>query len=227
MKATEAEWKVPWKNRINIYRNFFPLRHFSIWILFLFDWISAEPPFRLTEPLNHFLGRRGTIFVTCVISSATCVWQAFASSWWHLFIARFVLGWSLFLTCLRYDRAQKSSLPRSHRWPPSNSYRYRDWAEKRYYPNLCCRMCPSKYTWRVRYFYSFRESFLDWNCDTVLLSKHLLIYCLGLWWCGRPGLPLDWWWVTCPGSSFGRSSMEILQYVMALNQRRCCWAFVV
>ena len=46
----------------------------------------------LTEPLNRVLGRRGTIFVTCIISSATCVWQAFTNSWWHLFIARFCLG---------------------------------------------------------------------------------------------------------------------------------------
>ncbi|KAI4109633.1 MAG: hypothetical protein LQ339_001746 [Xanthoria mediterranea] len=46
----------------------------------------------LTEPMNRLLGRRGTILVTCLISSLTCLWQAFTSSWWHLFIARFVLG---------------------------------------------------------------------------------------------------------------------------------------
>lgn len=46
----------------------------------------------LTEPLNRVLGRRGTIFVTCLISSATCVAQAFTSEWWHLFLARFCLG---------------------------------------------------------------------------------------------------------------------------------------
>lgn len=46
----------------------------------------------LTTPLNRYLGRRGTIFVTCLLSSATCVWQAFTSTWWHLFIARFFLG---------------------------------------------------------------------------------------------------------------------------------------
>jgi len=27
-----------------------------------------------------------------MLSSATCIWQAFASTWWHLFIARFFLG---------------------------------------------------------------------------------------------------------------------------------------
>lgn len=47
---------------------------------------------RLTEPLNRILGRRGTIFVTCVISSLACLWQAFTNNWWHLFIARFALG---------------------------------------------------------------------------------------------------------------------------------------
>ncbi len=46
----------------------------------------------LTEPLNRLLGRRGTIFVTCILSSLTCVWQAFTNTWWHLFIARFCLG---------------------------------------------------------------------------------------------------------------------------------------
>ena len=46
----------------------------------------------LTEPLNKYLGRRGTIFVTCILSSATCIWQAFTNTWWHLFIARFCLG---------------------------------------------------------------------------------------------------------------------------------------
>lgn len=30
--------------------------------------------------------------MTCLVSSITCVGQAFASSWWQLFIARFLLG---------------------------------------------------------------------------------------------------------------------------------------
>lgn len=42
--------------------------------------------------MNRVLGRRGTIFVTCVVSSLTCLWQAFTNNWWHLFIARFMLG---------------------------------------------------------------------------------------------------------------------------------------
>ncbi|KAI4127182.1 MAG: hypothetical protein LQ341_006814 [Variospora aurantia] len=42
--------------------------------------------------MNRVLGRRGTIFVTCIISSLACLWQAFTNNWWHLFIARFILG---------------------------------------------------------------------------------------------------------------------------------------
>jgi MFS family permease len=46
----------------------------------------------LTEPLNRFLGRRGTIFVTALLSFLTCIWQGVTNSWPHLFAARFVLG---------------------------------------------------------------------------------------------------------------------------------------
>ncbi|KAM3071478.1 hypothetical protein ACMFMF_007949 [Clarireedia jacksonii] len=46
----------------------------------------------LTIPLNNWFGRRGTVFVTCFISALACLWQAFTNTWWHMFIARFVLG---------------------------------------------------------------------------------------------------------------------------------------
>ncbi|EEB96638.1 hypothetical protein MPER_04195 [Moniliophthora perniciosa FA553] len=46
----------------------------------------------LTDPLNRYLGRRGTIFVTAIFSFITCIWQGLTNSWWHLFISRFVLG---------------------------------------------------------------------------------------------------------------------------------------
>lgn len=46
----------------------------------------------LTEPLNAVLGRRGTIFVASFVSFATCVWQGVTNTWWHMFIARFILG---------------------------------------------------------------------------------------------------------------------------------------
>ncbi|KAK3345430.1 hypothetical protein B0H65DRAFT_466638 [Neurospora tetraspora] len=46
----------------------------------------------LTEPMNRIFGRRGTIFVSCIISAAACFHQAFTNTWWHMFIARFYLG---------------------------------------------------------------------------------------------------------------------------------------
>ncbi|KAI9682660.1 MAG: hypothetical protein M1829_006647 [Trizodia sp. TS-e1964] len=49
----------------------------------------------LTVPLNHKFGRRGTIFITCLISAIACFWQGFVNTWWHLFIARFCLGFGI------------------------------------------------------------------------------------------------------------------------------------
>ncbi|TCD65600.1 hypothetical protein EIP91_002447 [Steccherinum ochraceum] len=49
----------------------------------------------LTAPLNHYLGRRGTIFVTAFFSFATCIWQGVTNSWQHLFVARFILGFGI------------------------------------------------------------------------------------------------------------------------------------
>ncbi|KAH9967661.1 hypothetical protein BGW80DRAFT_1340738 [Lactifluus volemus] len=46
----------------------------------------------LTEPLNRWFGRRGTIFICAVISFLTCIWQGVTNSWPHLFVARFFLG---------------------------------------------------------------------------------------------------------------------------------------
>ncbi|EIW76935.1 MFS sugar transporter, partial [Coniophora puteana RWD-64-598 SS2] len=46
----------------------------------------------LTDPLNKWLGRKKTIFLTCFISFITCIWSALTNTWWHLFIARFFLG---------------------------------------------------------------------------------------------------------------------------------------
>lgn len=46
----------------------------------------------LTEPLNRYFARRGTIFISCVIAAVASVWEGVANSWVNLFIARFVLG---------------------------------------------------------------------------------------------------------------------------------------
>ncbi|KAK2779815.1 hypothetical protein FQN52_000248 [Onygenales sp. PD_12] len=46
----------------------------------------------LTEPLNYYFARRGTIFISCVIAAVASVWEGVANSWVNLFVARFVLG---------------------------------------------------------------------------------------------------------------------------------------
>ncbi|KAK9465697.1 hypothetical protein V1512DRAFT_265182 [Lipomyces arxii] len=49
----------------------------------------------VSDPLNRVLGRRGTIFVSCFVAAATCIWSACTNTWWHLFIARFFLGFGI------------------------------------------------------------------------------------------------------------------------------------
>lgn len=49
----------------------------------------------LTVPFNNAFGRRGTIFITCLFSAAACFWQGFVNTWWHMFIARFFLGFGI------------------------------------------------------------------------------------------------------------------------------------
>jgi hypothetical protein len=46
----------------------------------------------LTEPMNKWLGRRGTIFLTCFIAAVASIWEGVADTWVNLFISRFVLG---------------------------------------------------------------------------------------------------------------------------------------
>ncbi|KAK9385303.1 hypothetical protein V1515DRAFT_608691 [Lipomyces mesembrius] len=49
----------------------------------------------LSDPLNKVLGRRGTIFASCLVAAVTCVWSGCTDTWWHLFIARFCLGFGI------------------------------------------------------------------------------------------------------------------------------------
>ncbi|GJC82591.1 putative metabolite transport protein YwtG [Colletotrichum liriopes] len=49
----------------------------------------------LTEPMNKAFGRRGTVFISCLVSALACFWQAFTNTWWHMFIARFMLGFGI------------------------------------------------------------------------------------------------------------------------------------
>ncbi|KAM9902346.1 hypothetical protein OXX79_003992 [Metschnikowia pulcherrima] len=45
---------------------------------------------------NRKLGRKWTIFWTCAISAITCIWQGLVNlKWYHLFIARFCLGFGI------------------------------------------------------------------------------------------------------------------------------------
>ncbi|KAF9527412.1 putative facilitated glucose transporter [Crepidotus variabilis] len=46
----------------------------------------------IVDPLNHYLGRRGEIFLTAACLTATPIGSAFARSWQGLFAARFVMG---------------------------------------------------------------------------------------------------------------------------------------
>lgn len=47
----------------------------------------------ITDPLNRRFGRKWVIFWSCVVSCVTCFWQGFVNDkWYHLFIARAMLG---------------------------------------------------------------------------------------------------------------------------------------
>lgn len=46
----------------------------------------------IVDPLNHYLGRRGEIFVTALCLTATPIGSGFARTWQELFAARFVMG---------------------------------------------------------------------------------------------------------------------------------------
>ncbi|KAF2800268.1 MFS transporter [Melanomma pulvis-pyrius CBS 109.77] len=46
----------------------------------------------IVDPLNHYFGRRGEIFITACCLTATPIGSAFAKSWEGLFAARFVMG---------------------------------------------------------------------------------------------------------------------------------------
>lgn len=46
----------------------------------------------IVDPLNHYLGRRGEIFLTACCLTATPIASAFTHSWQALFAVRFVMG---------------------------------------------------------------------------------------------------------------------------------------
>ena len=47
---------------------------------------------RLTQPLNAFLGRRGTILISCLFSIFSCLAQAFSQNWRMMAGFRILLG---------------------------------------------------------------------------------------------------------------------------------------
>lgn len=48
--------------------------------------------YRLTQPLNKILGRRGTIFFACMFSILSCLAQAFSKNWKMMVGFRILLG---------------------------------------------------------------------------------------------------------------------------------------
>ena len=46
----------------------------------------------IVDPLNHYFGRRGEIFLTACCLTATPIGSGFTKSWQGLFAARFVMG---------------------------------------------------------------------------------------------------------------------------------------
>ncbi|KAJ5465283.1 uncharacterized protein N7458_000969 [Penicillium daleae] len=46
----------------------------------------------IVDPLNHYLGRRGEIFLTAACLTATPIGSGFAETWQGLFAARFIMG---------------------------------------------------------------------------------------------------------------------------------------
>jgi len=55
----------------------------------------------LAIPLNNWFGRRGSIFISMVITIAASVYEGFSPDWHHLLGARLVLGILLFV-CFRF-----------------------------------------------------------------------------------------------------------------------------
>jgi MFS family permease len=48
-----------------------------------------------TAPLNRYFGRRGCIFISCLISFVSSFWMAAAHTWWNLLLSRFLLGFAV------------------------------------------------------------------------------------------------------------------------------------
>jgi hypothetical protein len=49
----------------------------------------------LSDPLNHYFGRRGEIFITAIVLIATPIASGFTHTWQELFVVRLILGLGL------------------------------------------------------------------------------------------------------------------------------------
>lgn len=56
------------------------------------ETIRPDLCYRLTQPLNKLLGRRGTIFFACIFSILSCLAQAFSKNWRMMVAFRILLG---------------------------------------------------------------------------------------------------------------------------------------
>ena len=46
----------------------------------------------MSDPLNNYIGRRGTIFFSAVFCFFSVIGSAVTQNWWQLFITRILLG---------------------------------------------------------------------------------------------------------------------------------------
>ena len=81
----------------------------------------------MTHWLNNRLGRRWTVFLTCLISCASSTAQFFPNTWVQMFLARFTLG------LFRPVPLQDCSFHLAN-----NDLRLGDWTEECHCPYLGC-----------------------------------------------------------------------------------------
>ncbi|KAF8606305.1 hypothetical protein BDV93DRAFT_604795 [Ceratobasidium sp. AG-I] len=91
---------------VYIATDFWPEQFGLSWDITLHQWLisfimmapylfSAVVGCWLTDPVNHYFGRRGTVFLTTILSCLVSFWQGVTNSWPQLLVARLVLGLGL------------------------------------------------------------------------------------------------------------------------------------
>lgn len=63
----------------------------ALWTLYPKQSLTSSGAF-ITDPLNHYLGRRGEIFLTAACLTATPIASGFARTWQELLIIRCIMG---------------------------------------------------------------------------------------------------------------------------------------